>query len=81
MRSLRFFVAATTIAIMVILAVASTQHLLTWCAKKRRSVRGNFGWLPSERALALAHVARVIRGDDGQGSLAQEFSAARTRSC
>ena len=28
----------------------------------------NFGWLPSERAQALAHVAHVIRGDDGCGA-------------
>jgi hypothetical protein len=33
----------------------------------------NFGWLPSERAQALAHIAHVIRDDDGLGALAQEF--------
>jgi hypothetical protein len=33
----------------------------------------NFGWLPGERALAIAHLARVAREDDGTGGLAQEF--------
>jgi cytochrome c peroxidase len=33
----------------------------------------NFGWLPSERAVAVRHVADVIRNDDGSGSLAREF--------
>lgn len=33
----------------------------------------NFGWLPGERAQAIAHVARVVRGDDGLGDLAQQF--------
>lgn len=33
----------------------------------------NFGWLPSERAQALAHIAHVVRADDGLGGLAQEF--------
>ena len=33
----------------------------------------NFGWLPGERAQAIAHVARVVRGDDGTGDLAQQF--------
>jgi hypothetical protein len=33
----------------------------------------NYGWLPDERAQAVAHVAAVIRGDDGQGDLAGEF--------
>jgi hypothetical protein len=36
----------------------------------------NFGWLPSERAQALAHVAHVIRKDDGHGTLAQAFGGA-----
>jgi len=30
----------------------------------------NFGWLPSEHAQAVAHIASVIRGDDGTGALA-----------
>jgi cytochrome c peroxidase len=30
----------------------------------------NFGWLPSEHADAVAHIARVIREDDGGGALA-----------
>jgi hypothetical protein len=33
----------------------------------------NFGWLPGERALAIAHLARVVREDDGTGGLAQDF--------
>jgi cytochrome c peroxidase len=33
----------------------------------------NFGWLPQERDTAIAHLARVIREDDGMGALAQEF--------
>lgn len=36
----------------------------------------NFGWLPTERRAALAHIARVIRKDDGTGDLAQEFGGA-----
>ena len=31
----------------------------------------NYGWLPGESQLAVAHVARVIREDDGTGALAQ----------
>jgi hypothetical protein len=31
----------------------------------------NFGWLASEYATAVKHFANVIRGDNGQGSLAQ----------
>lgn len=33
----------------------------------------NFGWLPGERRLAIAHIARIIRQDDGNGDLAKEF--------
>lgn len=33
----------------------------------------NFGWLPGERAQAISHLARVVRGDDGTGDLAQQF--------
>lgn len=33
----------------------------------------NFGWLPGERDQAVAHVARIVREDDGTGALAQEF--------
>ena len=35
----------------------------------------NFGWLPGERAQAIAHIARVVRSDDGTGDLAKEFDA------
>lgn len=33
----------------------------------------NFGWLPGERAQAIAHVAYVVRNDDGSGDLAQDL--------
>lgn len=33
----------------------------------------NFGWLPQERAVAVHHLANVIRNDDGAGALAAEF--------
>ena len=36
----------------------------------------NFGWLPTERRMALAHIARVIRQDDGLGELAQSSGGA-----
>lgn len=35
----------------------------------------NFGWLPDEHATALAHIADVIRNDDGRDALAAEFGA------
>jgi cytochrome c peroxidase len=34
------------------------------------------GWLPREQEQALAHIAQVIRDDDGSGELAQEFGGA-----
>jgi cytochrome c peroxidase len=36
----------------------------------------NFGWIPGERAEAVAHIARVLREDDGSGDLAREFGGA-----
>ena len=33
----------------------------------------NYGWLPDEGPVAVRHVARVIREDDGKGPLAREF--------
>lgn len=33
----------------------------------------NFGWLPDERALAVAHIANVIRSDDGSADTATFF--------
>jgi cytochrome c peroxidase len=39
----------------------------------------NYGWLPGERARAFAQIARVVREDDGQGALAQEFGGAYAR--
>lgn len=33
----------------------------------------NFGWKPSEYALATAHIAHIIRQDDGKGALAQRY--------
>jgi cytochrome c peroxidase len=32
----------------------------------------NYGWLPGERALAVAHVARVVREDDGSDANADD---------
>jgi cytochrome c peroxidase len=39
----------------------------------------NYGWMPGEAAFAVAHVARVIREDDGSGDLAQEFGGSYAR--
>lgn len=33
----------------------------------------NFGWLAGETMMAIQHLARIIREDDGKGELAQEF--------
>ena len=33
----------------------------------------NYGWMPKERALAIQHIARIIRADNGMGELAKEF--------
>jgi len=46
----------------------STRDLVTATLTGR-----NYGWLPGEQDLAIAHVASVLRGDDGTGTLAQEF--------
>jgi cytochrome c peroxidase len=32
----------------------------------------NFGWLPSQAPVAIAHIARIIREDDGSGQLAAD---------
>ena len=39
----------------------------------------NFGWLPGEREQAIAHIARVVRSDDGTGDLAKEFDGTPLR--
>jgi cytochrome c peroxidase len=39
----------------------------------------NYGWLPNESALAVTHVARVIREDDGSGALAQQSGGSYAR--
>lgn len=39
----------------------------------------NYGWLPEEREAAVAHVARVVRGDDGRGALARDFGGSYAR--
>jgi cytochrome c peroxidase len=39
----------------------------------------NYGWLPSERKQAIAHIARVVRNDDGAGELALEFGGSYRR--
>ncbi len=36
----------------------------------------NFGWLPGEQAKAAAHIANVIRKDNGTGDLALQFGGA-----
>jgi cytochrome c peroxidase len=36
----------------------------------------NYGWLPAEASFAVAHIARVVKADDGSGALAQEFGGA-----
>jgi cytochrome c peroxidase len=36
----------------------------------------NYGWLPQEQTQAVAHIARVIRDDDGNGALAQQYGGA-----
>ncbi len=33
----------------------------------------NYGYLPDEGAMAIAHIARVVREDNGEGELAAEF--------
>ena len=33
----------------------------------------NFGWLPGERAQAIAHIAAVVRGDDGSFDPSDQF--------
>jgi cytochrome c peroxidase len=49
---------------------ASLEDLITQTVTGR-----NFGWLPSELATASAHVARVIREDDGRNVLGDYYSA------
>ncbi len=34
----------------------------------------NFGWLPQEYSAAEAHIARVVREDDGLGDLARDYA-------
>ena len=36
----------------------------------------NFGWLAGEDKLAIKHIAKIIRNDDGKGELAREFAGA-----
>lgn len=36
----------------------------------------NYGWLPHERDQAVAHIAHIIRHDDGQSFLGSEFGGA-----
>lgn len=33
----------------------------------------NFGWLPGENSIAIQHICKVIREDDGKGELAKDF--------
>jgi len=39
----------------------------------------NYGWLPGERKQAVAHIARIVRNDDGSGELAHEFGGSYRR--
>jgi len=34
----------------------------------------NFGWLPTEASVAKAHIARVVREDDGSDDLGQQYA-------
>ncbi len=36
----------------------------------------NYGWLPQEQTQAVAHIAHIIRDDDGNGALAQQYGGA-----
>jgi cytochrome c peroxidase len=47
---------------------ATTQDLV-----KSTFTGRNFGWLPQEQQLAAAHIAHIIRHDNGSGDLAQQF--------
>jgi hypothetical protein len=38
----------------------------------------NYGWLTTERRQAIAHIARVIREDNGSGELTQAFGHSHT---
>lgn len=49
---------------------ASVEGLVTGTLTGR-----NFGWLPNQRDMAIAHIARVIREDDGRDDIAAEFGA------
>jgi len=33
----------------------------------------NYGWRADEKAMAIKHIAKTVRSDDGKGELAQEF--------
>jgi len=39
----------------------------------------NYGWLPNEHDRAIAHIAKVIRQDNGVGELAKEFGGSYTK--
>lgn len=39
----------------------------------------NFGWLPDEGDVAIRHIAKILREDDGQGELAREFGGSYTK--
>lgn len=47
---------------------ASTEDLVVGTMTGR-----NFGWMPGQRQDAIAHIANVLRHDDGSGELAEEF--------
>jgi hypothetical protein len=39
----------------------------------------NFGWLPSERDKAIAHIAKVIREDDGTDAISRRYGGSYTK--
>ena len=39
----------------------------------------NFGWLVGEEKIAIKHIAKIIREDNGQGELAKEFGGAYSK--
>ena len=46
------------------------RNLIPWRIWSPRHLHGrNFGWLPGERAQAISHIARVVRGDNGSFDL------------
>ena len=60
-------------------STASSPAAPIWC--KGTLTGRNFGWLPPRSPTAVAHIARVIREDDGRGALAADFGALPYAAC